>query len=749
MSGFRLRPEQQRVIDEYTGGFAAISAVPGAGKTTTLSALAAELIQRIGPRQRVVIVTFQNAAVANFQQAVTKRLEERNLPARGFMVRTLHSLALEVLSTVRHRAELDAQAQVIDEADAIQIRQQALEQAIERHKDMLLSLPEEPRSRNWPDQEKWLLGRFAEEAIRMLRPYEECLDMLRQPPGTVSWLPFALDIFSTYRQELRERGLLEYDDMVSRAVMMLETHPEHCERLRKRWPYLLEDEAQDSSPLQERMLRLLAGDGGNLVRVGDANQSILTTFTNSDVEGFRKWLNDPAVTHKFELAGSSRSTETILQVANGLVRRVQRDFPLEACRQSALRNQMIDPIYVDGVLQNPPVSPGSRLGLSARVFEHTDIERNQVLDMAITYLEQHPDKTVAILVGSKNVGYEYALAAVARNFPDNRIIRLLSGQDGRAVPVIDRITAVLAYLEQPDRPNDLAKALECWSGDGNSDRVVAALRAYIGETRGQIESLLYPEPVRDPADILNLPDDLSPEEERTLERLRAVPGWLDQRLARPHELLGHLSLSLPATEEERRTFDAIITTLSDVPPDPSQSRFDQLKETLKELKSRHRRLRGTHEEHAINIGPGTLTISTRHQAKGLEWDVVFAIGCDDFWFPASDTHQSIALRPWLGPYDPALTLKAEITHRLAGHTGRPSPSDLERIARADAIERVSEGIRVMYVTITRARRALWISWHQDGSPIGGITTRNESAVYTIVADLMEEIRMGAVGVAAT
>src|SRR5690606_34484037 len=131
-------------------------------------------------------------------------------------------------------------------------------------------------------------------------------------------------------------------------------------------------------------------------------------------------------------------------------------------------------IYVDGVLQNPPVSPGSRLGLSARVFEHTDIERNQVLDMAITYLEQHPDKTVAILVGSKNVGYEYALAAVARNFPDNRIIRLLSGQDGRAVPVIDRITAVLAYLEQPDRPNDLAKALECWSGDGNSDRVVAA-----------------------------------------------------------------------------------------------------------------------------------------------------------------------------------------------------------------------------------------------------------------------------------
>lgn len=748
MSNFRLRPEQQRVIDEYTGGFGAISAVPGAGKTTTLSALAAKLIQNIRPRQRVVIVTYQNAAVANFQRAVTERLEERNLLPRGFMVRTLHSLALEVLSSVRHRAELDAQAQVIDEADASSLRQTALDQAIERHRDMLLSLPTDIEAGDWIEREDWLLRRLAEEAIKQLRPHEDRLDLLRQPPGAVGWLPFALDVFDTYRLELRERGLLEYDDMVSRAVQMLEAHPEHCARLRKRWPYLLEDEAQDSSPLQERMLRLIAGEGGNLVRVGDANQSILTTFTNSDVEGFRNWLADPAVTHKFELAGSSRSTEAILQVANGLIRRVQSDFPVEESRRAALRHQMIDPVVIDGELQNPPLSPGARIGLSAQVFETTEQERNTVLNMATDYLRQNPERTVGILVGSRNVGYEYTLDAISKGFPDNRIIRLLGGQDGRPVGIIERIEPVLRYLEHPDKPGHLCQALDAWTGDGNDDRVVAALRGYIGETRGEIERLLYPDPARDPAGILQLPDDLTPAEQQTLARLRAVPEWLDHRLARPHELLGQLSLTLATTDDERRILDAIVTTLADIPPDPAVSRFSQLMRTLDELKKRHRRLRGTHDDHAINIDPGSLTISTRHQAKGLEWDVVFAIGCDDFWFRATSEFQSSAHRPWLGQYDPALELQAEINHRLAGHTGRPSTTDRDKLATTRTIEQVSEGLRVMYVTITRARRALWVSWHQEGTQGMRRVARHETAVFSIVSDLMHEVQMEVSSVAA-
>ena len=79
----------------------AVSAVPGSGKTFTLSALAARLIADgfIDPEldQRILIVTYTNSGVENFKAAIRRRLDELDLPMFGFDVRTLHSLALEII----------------------------------------------------------------------------------------------------------------------------------------------------------------------------------------------------------------------------------------------------------------------------------------------------------------------------------------------------------------------------------------------------------------------------------------------------------------------------------------------------------------------------------------------------------------------------------------------------------------------------------------------------------------------------
>ena len=62
----------------------------------------------------------------------------------------------------------------------------------------------------------------------------------------------------------------------------MESDPDYLERLRQRWPFILEDEAQDSSRLQEKILELLSGPHGNWVRVGDPNQAIYETFTTAN-----------------------------------------------------------------------------------------------------------------------------------------------------------------------------------------------------------------------------------------------------------------------------------------------------------------------------------------------------------------------------------------------------------------------------------------------------------------------------------
>ncbi len=69
-------------------------------------------------------------------------------------------------------------------------------------------------------------------------------------------------------------------------------------RLRERWPYILEDEAQDSSLLQEQILRRLAGDKGNWVRVGDPNQAIFETFTTANPRYLRDFLTEKGVTRQ-------------------------------------------------------------------------------------------------------------------------------------------------------------------------------------------------------------------------------------------------------------------------------------------------------------------------------------------------------------------------------------------------------------------------------------------------------------------
>ena len=73
-------------------------------------------------------------------------------------------------------------------------------------------------------------------------------------------------------------GGLDFNDLVWTAVDLLEHHPDLCARLGRRWPIVLEDEAQDSVPLQEDLLTLLGGGRGNWIRVGDPNQAIMSTL---------------------------------------------------------------------------------------------------------------------------------------------------------------------------------------------------------------------------------------------------------------------------------------------------------------------------------------------------------------------------------------------------------------------------------------------------------------------------------------
>ena len=117
MTDLQLRPAQAKIL-EYENGRLAISAVPGSGKTFTLSLLAAKLIGNgsIDPnQQQILVVTYLNASVDNFKSRIRQRLEAEELPPIGFDVRTLHSLALEIVRTANSGLGDDSGPVVLDE----------------------------------------------------------------------------------------------------------------------------------------------------------------------------------------------------------------------------------------------------------------------------------------------------------------------------------------------------------------------------------------------------------------------------------------------------------------------------------------------------------------------------------------------------------------------------------------------------------------------------------------------------------
>src|SRR5690349_23983417 len=160
---------------------------------------------------------------------------------------------------------------------------------------------------------------------RRLTP-EKLRALLDRQPAELPLAEMGLEIYADYQRALSYRAAVDFDDLIRLALDILESDEEYLERVRYRFPYILEDEAQDSSQLQQDILGLLSGPGGNWVRVGDPNQAIFETFTTASPELLRDFIaQNPSV----DMPESGRSQQSIIDLANYLFDRVLDVHPLE------------------------------------------------------------------------------------------------------------------------------------------------------------------------------------------------------------------------------------------------------------------------------------------------------------------------------------------------------------------------------------------------------------------------------------
>ncbi len=723
---FKPRPKQQEVL-EYTGGRMGVSAVPGSGKTYTLSALAAKLVAEGGlandldtqRSQEVLVVTLVNSAVDNFASRVGGFVQEMGLlPHLGYRVRTLHGLAHDIVRERPGLVGLSDDFEIVDEREADRIRQEVTEAWLRSHPDALdslLSLELDEGKREWVHRGKWpaLAADVARSFIRLAKDEQIAPEeMARRLQGSIQRLPLAemgCAIYADYQRALTYRGAVDFDDLIRLALMALELDPEYLERLRRQWPYILEDEAQDSSRLQERILRQLVGPDGNWVRVGDPNQAIYETFTTASPQYLRDFRDELGVARR-DLPASGRSTLSIIKLANYLIDWTQKQHPMAQIRD-ALTEPHIKPAPPGDPQPNPPDDP-AQVKVVGRKFTPAE-ELGAVVDSLARWLPEHPDETVAVLTPRNRRGFQVTEALKQQGLPYVELLRsTLSTREAAGA-----LGNLVNYLADPAVPKKLARVYQVWRREDREDEEAQARVTLVAKALRkcrQVEDFLWPRTGSDWFDLLNLPaeaGDVRDIREQLAEFRQLVRRWQGATLLPIDQLILALAQDLfeePSDLAVAHKLAVLLRRASDAHPD---WRLPELTAELAVIARNERRFLGLAGED-VGFDPdahkGKVVVATVHKAKGLEWDRVYLMSVNDYNFPSARPHDQFIAEKWF--VRDHLNLEAEALSQLeALRTGGVyEEGEATREARFDY---AAERLRLLYVGITRARKALIITWN--------------------------------------
>lgn len=275
-----LDPEQ-RVAAEIVEGPLLIVAGPGTGKTHTLTHRIAHLVRDhdVDPAQCLAL-TFTRRAAEEMGQRLDALVPDA---ASALTVATFHGLGLTILREQRQALGLHRGFRIADETERLALAAECLALSPRQAARRLADLDEARRARAAGDDE-------SETAPELTADLER------------------------YAAALRDRNLVDLDDLLLLPVTLLAAQKALRDSCRARFRWLFIDEYQDIDPLQYRLVRLLAPPAGNVCAIGDPDQSIYR-FRGAEVGFFLRFSEDFPTARRVELGRNYRSSQTIVEAA--------------------------------------------------------------------------------------------------------------------------------------------------------------------------------------------------------------------------------------------------------------------------------------------------------------------------------------------------------------------------------------------------------------------------------------------------
>ena len=650
---FPLNPAQQQAVEHQTGPLLVLAGA-GSGKTRVITNRIARLVERGVPPHAIVALTFTNKAAGEMRERIAttmggestgprKRAKKGAVgppSARDLTISTFHSFGLGVLT--RERSALGGAFTIFDQGDALGTVKELLRTVrADRSYDAIAILTGISNAKN--------AFLSAEELPDSDDPYEEMIKLL----------------YPRYQAALRQFRAYDFDDLVCEVARLWTSRADLLAKWQERYRFILVDEYQDTNRAQLQLLRLLAETHRNICVVGDDDQSIYA-WRGADVRNILEFEEHFPGATVIKLEQNYRSRAPVLEVANAVIAKRQ-----DAKYKKALFTDRAGGEKVCALVAPSPEIEARHVGKELRRMIKDEHRRPR--DLAVLYRSNGQAK--AIEEALREEGVPYRMIGGTQFFERKEVKDLLAYMKVALHPTDD--ISLRRIVNYPARG----------IGEASLDKLAsyAVARGWsLWEAVERVDAL----------------DDVSPAAREGCKALAVIIDETRREIFAEKKRASEVIRGLGDRSGLKREIDASSPT-----PDVAGKRWANVEGLFNTFVRRE--VREDKKTEAEKSGKGeaaglaaflqaltldsseeeekaadAVTLSTLHGSKGLEFDVVFLIGCEEGLLPHART----------------LDTKANDVSMTA------NPNGTEKFA-AD----IEEERRLFYVGVTRARELLFLS----------------------------------------
>ncbi len=647
-----LNTNQLEATSHFEGPLLVLAGA-GSGKTRVLTARVCHLIQEFGiSPKKILTVTFTNKAAGEMRERITKLLGSEPI---GMWVGTFHAMGARLLRRHADRLGWDRSFSIFDSDQSLRLIKSVQEE---------LGL----------DLKRWNPKAIRAEISNSKNRLEDDKMFQQKDQGDSElFIQTVGQVFSAYQRALQAQNAFDFDDLLMKPVELLQNHRDLLEHYRGRFSFILVDEYQDTNRAQFRFVELLARAHGNLMVVGDPDQSIYA-WRGADVRNILDFETAFPSARVVPLEINYRSRESILSAANAVID--------------------------ENVNRPKKILRANRKGGDKITLVETSNEKDEAR-WIVSEIQDQIQSTQGLSICDCAVLYR--TNAQARALEDAFLRARMPYQVVGGVRFYQRreIQDVLAYLRLISNPKDKTafnrivnyprrgighttrEHLTRWAVDQRVTMLEAAGRAdeVPGIRTAGVRGL------KQFADLMH----------RLSERATQVTiGEMLEGLVEDIDLIEHLNNEGPDGEDRVRNVTELIAGTLDFDATLAQTVEPDEIDTFTELDLFLQEVALIADLDGLDPGSETVTLMTLHNAKGLEFSLVFIAGLEEGLFPLSRAY--------------------------------------------DEVNGLEEERRLLYVGITRAEDKLFMSWARQRRRAGDFTYGFLSSFVSAIPDKLLERR---------